>query len=281
MSRSGSYTVNGVKDSRKWKWIIVIGAVITLAFSIAVVCLGAIRNKQLHDLWALRPESLNLRGPYLGHDLSIGFGAFALVLSLFLIIYSFVIGLWKNRIVQAFFIFAFFIAGILLCASSLVSLWIANRGVYDDEHRLHTSDAFALWKHNTAWDWMTQTFYYNYGDEWKALSDKNECCGVRGPYEMGAQRTLWNNQTNLASVFNFPLECCKLDTSKPENLYKCRNPDNLYQSGCYAKVAYPEYVHLGAVGLTLSCLCIIKAFYLTWFYVYNHKPLWSCFKPCC
>ena len=146
--------------------------------------------------------------PHFGHDLNIAFGSFTLALSICCLIYS-IKFIGRHHRIQAIFIFSYIISSAMLCASGLLVLWSTNGGNGKDEHRWYKEHNELVWKHSSAWDWMTQSYYYEYDDLWRELQVEYQCCGVRGSYEMGAVRALWNNKTDIFSTFEFPLECCK------------------------------------------------------------------------
>jgi len=272
-------------DRKRWKITYIVSAVISVIFSIVVIILGAVRDDALFDLLETYPGALGIdfdgdgdedgHSLYMGHDLNIAFAAFTLALSICCLIYS-IFWLGKNHKIQAVFIFAYILSSALLCASGLLTLWSTNGGNGSDEHRWIKEHNELIWKHSSAWDWMTQSYYYEYDDLWRNLQREHECCGVRGSYEMGAVRALWNNKTDIFSTFEFPMECCKLDSSDPANAFECRKQENINTEGCYDAAVYPEFVPLACIALTLSCLSIVTTVYQTYFYIFNHEPLYNC-----
>jgi len=271
---------------KKWKITFIISAVVSICFSIAVIIMAAVRNDYLFDLLETYPGALGVdldgdgdndgHSLYFGHDLNIAFGSFTLALSICCLIYS-IKFIGRHHRIQAIFIFSYIISSAMLCASGLLVLWSTNGGNGKDEHRWYKEHNELVWKHSSAWDWMTQSYYYEYDDLWRELQVEYQCCGVRGSYEMGAVRALWNNKTDIFSTFEFPLECCKLDTkNNPENAFKCRKEENINTEGCWDAAVWPEFVPLAIVALVLSCLSIITTVYQTYFYIFNLKPLYHC-----
>ena len=153
----------------------------------------------------------HLSPEHFGHDLNTGFAAFTLALSLCCLVYD-IMAKGRHHRIQAIFIFAYILSSGMLCASGLLTLWSTNGGNGRDEHRWSKDYNELAWQHSSAWDWMTQSYYYRYShkDLWKRLQIDKECCGVRGPHEMGGVRDLWVNRTDIFSTFDFPLECCKV-----------------------------------------------------------------------
>merc|ERR1712226_134179 len=259
------------KRIKRWKTLILIGSIITLILSLTIICLANIRNDQLFKLLDTYPGERHL---YLGHDLCTGFSAFMLAVSLVTIIYT-IIKFRESKKTQAIIIFMYIFGAVATSGSAITVYWSTNAGTQADEHQWKNQYNDIKWKHSTAWDWMTQTFYYDYDHLWKNLMKENECCGVRGNYEMGNVRALWNNKTDLYSEFNFPLECCKLDTSKDQNVYDCLKEENQYTTGCYEKVTMPQFIPVASVALALAAFSILKSCYMTYFYIYYHSPLYK------
>jgi len=252
---------------KRWYYGFIITLLTILGLSIAIICVANIRNEQLYNLLNTYPGARSL---YLGHDLSTGFAAFALALSLVGLVYS-IFKLGGNKYIQAGFIFSFGLVSILACVSGIIVLFSANGEIMRDEPKFHEKGL--NWDQSTSWDWMTQTFYYEYESNnfWKQLQSENKCCGVRGAYERGAIRSLWVNHTDLFSVFTNPTDCCKLTDD-----YECRLDANIYQEGCYWAVAWYEFIPLGALTLSLSAVSMFLSALQTYFYVFNHRALYRC-----
>lgn len=266
------------KEQQCWRIFLVIFSLLVLGLSIAAICLAQIRNKELFLLLDTYPGSIGL---YLGHDLSTGFAAFTIAISIAALVYYVIFARLNNKqkIIQATLCFTFVIISCMTLASGLLVFWQANALNGSDEPK--GSRTYQLvWEDSSAWDWMSQTFFFEYGNSWRQLQKQNECCGVRGPHEIGAIRSLWRNNSDIFSVFNRPTECCKVD--KLANWkWRCHMGQIDHKEGCFWKVAYMDYIPLAAVDLSISGLTMIMAVVGTHFYVHNFGALCNCFKPCC
>ena len=171
-------------------------------------------------------------------------------------------------------------------------LWSANAQNGMDEKKW--ADDYPLaFKHSSSWDWMTQTFYYEYDNLWRDLMRENKCCGVRGPHEIGAIRALWNNRSDIFSTFNEGLNgavfgenvCCKereAGTSETDWAFDCVKGKIFYEEGCYWKVAWYEFIPLGSITLVLAGIAMCISILGTHFHIMQREfPAFFSKPPCC
>jgi len=283
----------------KFRLALVIAILVSIFAGVAVIFLANTRNDELFKLLDTYPGK---RGLYFGHDLATGFSAFAIALGIFSLVYYIFYDKFEDEetnrqpVVQVFLIFAFIVQSVLLLSSGLVVLWSANAQNGMDEYKW--ADDYPLaWKHSSSWDWMTQTFYYEYDNLWRELMKNNDCCGVRGSHEIPAIRALWNNKSDIFSTFNHGLNgdvfgeslCCRdrivtgVDSeSEGEWNYKCVMGEIYHETGCYWKVAWYEFIPLGSILIVMAGLAMFVSVLGSYFHLMQREfPAFFKKSLCC
>lgn len=261
------------ENRKKWRGWYIAFCIVIFVLSLWTIILVAAKNSDAH---ALLSTYNGRRSLYTGHTLSLIFSIISLIAAIVYVVYFLKVLL--SRHVQGSVIFLFLCLAIGHCGSGLTTLFSTNRGAGHDEKLWNGDYNCLIWEHSSAWDWMTHTFMFDYtkDDLWKNLQKNNNCCGVRGPWEMGIQRALWTNQTDIFSYFNFPYECCSNDVSTEQGKFECLSLNKQYSTGCYQKIVSPEFRWIGGLQMMLFTVEIILVVVMTYYYIWYHRPFWTC-----